>query len=553
MRKNNVVKTLSLSEDAVTSLAKDVLGKILAVDYRGACQLLPSSAHALPPNHEYADALQLRSLAFETYDFFGEYQKASEWIRDVEGTCAETLQDTLKGPRPLDPAARRLMKQRIWIVSQGAYALYRTGDYRRSSARLQICRTALTQCFGDETARGFPHGTASRLYYLIGLVHRQRREYALAKDNFVQSIKHLWSVLRDIGNPPLAAIDFQIGRCLALGLGWVAYAEGNAKLGEALIIAAQSLLTRSNEGVISRYVGVVHTSIERSAYADTVEKMSVCLQKLEMARDAFNSAGHRPYAVRTEWELALAYLRAADLNKRRAEQLESVGEIAKSHEHKNAVKRLLSAVTESANAMEDYARQTQMLTWSCQARLIKSRALSITGEFRQAEEEADSAISIDPDGPYTPEALIARGYARLGLQEFQGALSDFRETQRLGSGIPKVAAGAHLLMALAAAAMRDLHSAQLYFGEWQRGEQWVESAFLTRLANDVRETISRLQGDFRVVFSEKTMEAPEALHRKLNRWLVLWARERASNNVEKARKLLGVSKQTFYNWERGEE
>ena len=101
--------------------------------------------------------------------------------------------------------------------------------------------------------------------------------------------------------------------------------------------------------------------------------------------------------------------------------------------------------------------------------------------------------------------------------------------------------------------MRDLHSAQLYFGEWQRGENRVESAFLTRLADDVRERIRKLQGDFRVAFSEKTMEAPEVLHRQLNRWLILWARERSSNNVEKARKLLGVSKQTFYNWERGED
>ena len=77
-----------------------------------------------------------------------------------------------------------------------------------------------------------------------------------------------------------------------------------------------------------------------------------------------------------------------------------------------------------------------------------SRALSISGEFRQAEKEADSALSIDPDGPYTPEALIARGYARLGLKDLHGALSDFRETQVLASGIPKVAAGAHLLMRL---------------------------------------------------------------------------------------------------------
>jgi tetratricopeptide (TPR) repeat protein len=551
MTKDNADKKLSLSEDALTSLASDVLGKILAVDYGGARQLLPSSMHAVPLNHENAYALQLRSLAFEIHDFFGEYSKASEWIRDVEGICAETLQDAVNAARSSDPAARRLMKQRIWIVSDGAHALYRSGDYRRSSARLKMCRTVLTQCFGDETSRSFPHGTASRLYYLTGLVHRQQREYALAKDNFVRSIKHLWSVIGEAGNPPLAAIEFQIGRCLALGLGWVAYAEGNAKLGEALIIAAQSLLNRSSDGIISRYVGVVHTSIERSANADTVVKISACVEKLEKARDAFNSAGHRPYAVRTEWELALAYLRAADLNKRRAEQLESVGEITQSHEHESAVKRLLSAATESANAMEDYARQTH-LTWSCQARLIKSRALSISGQFRLAEEEADSALSVDPDGPYTPEALIARGYARLGLQDLNGAMSDFRDTQRLASGIPKVAAGAHLLMALAAVAMRDLHSAQLYFGEWQRGEKWVESAFLTRLADDVTERIRKLQGDFLIVFSEKNMEEPEVLHRKLNRWLVLWARERSSNNVEKARKLLGVSKQTFYNWERGQ-
>jgi hypothetical protein len=185
--------------------------------------------------------------------------------------------------------------------------------------------------------------------------------------------------------------------------------------------------------------------------------------------------------------------------------------------------------------------------------LIKSRSLSIIGEFRQAEEAADSALNIDPAGPYTPEALIARGYARLGLQEFHGALSDFRETQKLGSGIPKVAVGAQLLMALTAAAARDLHSAQIYFGEWQRSGRSVESTFLSRMANDVKERIRKLQADFRVSFSDRTIEAPDVLHRNLNRWLVLWARERSSNNVEKARKLLGVSKQTFYNWERGQD
>jgi hypothetical protein len=168
--------------------------------------------------------------------------------------------------------------------------------------------------------------------------------------------------------------------------------------------------------------------------------------------------------------------------------------------------------------------------------------------FSGAEEAAIQALKVGGVQRFVKiDALIACGEARLELNRMDDACKDFLAAQREALDNRKVQAVCHLHLARAYL-QKDNHSLALrHQAESTRYLSHVDNAFIAQLAQTVESMIEKAAGsDFYIPFSTSELD-PWEVEQKLRGFLTKWAQHKAGGEYEPW-KVLGVSKQTFYNW-----
>ena len=484
--------------------------------------------------------LKIDAMTAEIYDYVGQYDKAREAV-ETEGVKSERIlrKKKVEDRSLLKQEDRSLLKQRVWILIHWAMSFYRAHNYKRARQLLLLCNKALSErILTDSDPCAF---TQSRIYYCLGLVQRQVYDYKSARYWFAKSIEMAWeSFVRKTQKVPVTdqihkrtriLTGFYVAKSLALGLAWTYYTEGALELASSLAGTARLLLVETNEVVIRSYIEILSASI-LSAQGKRKEAIEV----LNEAYSVLEEHKHDAYKIRAANELAVAYV----------------------HEY------VREPGLKNRTRAEKYIHEVKTfpdLRWESNALINESRLFRALGDFKAAEGSARDALRLGGKQRFVRiDALIALGEARLGLNEIDEACKNFTDALMEGVDNRKVQAVCHLHLARAYLLKGDHGLALRHRTEAARDVAHVDNVFVHDLAEAIESLIEQEAGveaaasmikqttgaDFYIPFSAAELN-PWELERRLHVFLAKWAKHKAGSDNEPW-KLLGISKQTFYNW-----
>ncbi len=488
--------------------------------------------------------LGIIGLACEVYDYHDENLKAKMLIEAVGKGCERELEDVRR--HKVNHGHAKLYKHQISALLQYGYVFYRNSNYEEAEKKWKLCRDAVIKLRSEE----YPlFGTQSRIDYSLGLIHRQRNEYFLAKQEFANAIDAGWSDLEfesaaGKGTAKASLIEFRAAKCLSLGLGWVCYTESQLHIARPLLAAARTLLVgKRNEHIIRSYVDVIYASVLLAE--GTEQRTTAAIQILEKAHNLFaglphdqNGWGksvledcrHASYAIQAACTLAHAYLRKARFN--------------------------------LPSQLEDYARAQHFAEWVCHetvhtkprwfanANTVLSRLYVDQGKADLAMTAASHVLDTGNALNLTflkVDGLICRGEVHFAQQKYPEAANDFKDALERGCGNPKVAAVCHLHLSRTYARNHNIKKAEEHFKSW-RDHTRIENAFIQTLAKIVEREIDaqrkKAMSDFTISHDTGKIDAKKK-EQEFYEFLCDWALLRSGNNEKKAAELLDVSQETF--------
>jgi tetratricopeptide (TPR) repeat protein len=523
-------------------LVQELQKRLLSADFDAARALIDS--HLRWENLTAIDeilALRLRAMASEVYDHAGRYGEAEEVIRSDGKRCERLLRNMVSSNSgvPQSLKERRLLKQRIWIVLHWGFVFYRSARFPEARSRFRLCWHVAENYLTADKYRA--NGTFARIHYLLGLTDREVYDYHAAKHHFAESIAYAWKALdeQENGVPKgrqAILTDLNIARCLGLGLAWVHYSEGSTTLAIPLLLAAKTILSIKEDKLITSYIDVVYASALRSDGGHDPVKLSDVMKLLYKGYRVFRAKGHRHYTLRAAHQLARAYLqRARNARAQRASAVE---------------RKSLRYARAYARRVIHLAADLSDSRFACGARVIYSQIALQGGQLLDAEDYARVALEEGYEDIFCRiEALIARGAARLALGNCSGGCKNFEDALDVGGDNPKVAAMCHLLLARGYALSKNLRRSSQHWEEWQKLMPRVNTAYMRKLADEATAARKRETTDFVIEWSSRKVD-PRSEERRLHAFLVKWAKDQTETD-EAAISLLGISKQTFYNWQSG--
>ena len=134
-------------------------------------------------------SLETQWMAAELFDYAGQYVEAQEILSACGPNSRENLADALRARYPrrcVEGAYWQSYKQHCLVAIQWGFTFYRRHQYDKAKEIWTLCRDFVEKCLNSQDDPC--HGTLSRLYYGIGLIHRQRFEYSEARKMFTESI-----------------------------------------------------------------------------------------------------------------------------------------------------------------------------------------------------------------------------------------------------------------------------------------------------------------------------------------------------------------------------
>jgi tetratricopeptide (TPR) repeat protein len=479
--------------------------------------------------------LKLISISAEVYDYFGCFEDAQ---RIVSADGSKILYEFPHwAPAPSD-TERILRRQQVWVVLHYAQTKYRIHSYNEAEEIVHKCMNVIFDKVRDEK-HGFDcFGTLARVNYLLGRIYRQRvGDYEKAKRFFTASIEYSYQALEkrtkglegdsDRYKQEQALAAYRIAKSLALGLGWIYYTQGFLRQALPVILTARALLLPTQDRLHKAYVELLYGCVQRSAAGYDQHKLADAKRTLWKAYRVFSCSSHLAYKARAAYQLALVSLYSGKYNRALA-----------------FVRRLKAY---SVSAADD--------RWRCNALIIESRILRRKANgaedvLKRARDIASEAFRGAERGGLVlcqTDALLARGEALLDLKEVKSARGDFSRALEMGGAEnPKMYGICRLHLAKTYVADRNLHMAEKHFDEWKRVEKQVENQLAHDCARIVQEQLAELTEDF--VISSAAQDLKYENHLKnLQAFLETRAKQKSGGD-ESVAEILGVSRQTLYNW-----
>lgn len=479
------------------------------------------------------DRLRTACMIADVLDYGGRYGKAKEIIQN-HGAEAERRLSTMDPADLTDPI---YIKQECWALLMWGMCSYRTAgdEFADALKRFHLARKVLEIL----TRNGIPCvGTLSRTWYCIGLVYRQKKDYSEAKASFVRSLElgGIGVKARKDTKSSTASFDYNMARCLGLGLGWIAYDEALLDDAKGSLVMARRALIGNKVTFIRAYIEVIHACVLLSAHSDDLARIDEAIGILRGAYEVLmpkTGPEHPPYALRAAVELALAYLRRS-----------RVVPACDDDNDLREAERILKSVTVLTAVNPD--RRTY-----CAALVAESRVNRERGQKQDALEAAKKAAKLSSGMKFSHiDALICLGEAWYELGEYEKAADSFNDALDLGRSSRKIVAVCHLHLTRTCIRCQQPAKALEHFTEWKTIEPGLQNSFITALADRIfREGIQSTQ-EFHIQGDVVDLNAKRHVAR-LHNWLILKALSRTNDDWGRAAVLLDTTTPTMRNWKKG--
>jgi tetratricopeptide (TPR) repeat protein len=501
--------------------------------------------------------LKAKAFIGEVYDCFGCIDEAKQVVQEG-GDIFRRLPDAIESTTPLEE--RQLLREQIRFCLSWANAeYYRTRQYDMAQDVVsRIHRLVLHGLM----SHNFPcYGTAGQIGYYLGKIYRQLGRLDDAEENFAKAIEYYHSraeqkkkQFKDDPRRARLEMDFALHRsaiCLGLGIGWVNHTR--AHLSRAFynnIIPARILLLNTNDKLNQASLDLILGAIKRSAR--NRKEIASSIKPIQDAYKVFAEYGHRHYLAWAAYGLSLAHFYGQDF--------------AVAQEKQEEVMRI-------AGELNDFK-------WQANSFVLRSRINSKRKDNKAAEEDASQAYDLaDEHGQVLCkiDALIWRSWARIQLGKHTDARADVNEALELNqqqpvarrtaeTANPRIEALCHLNLGYSYALEHEGRKARVHFKQWEEMSREVEDGRVHDLATEVARAIGKLSSDF--IVEKIALDDPKLPRRKidtdnpdlqrrlnykthlrhLQKFLVGEARELSEEKQDIA-KLLGISRQTLFQWE----
>ena len=496
------------------------------------------------------EAQRLKGLyvAAEVFEYFGAYDEAEASLKPFGEACVRVLR-VAEGQQPDEPAL--LSKRRIWVALAYAATHYRRDDYDRTLETLETCARAVDRL---DPAKTGMFATRARVEHARGQVFRQQHRYPEARAAFAAATEFARRrfVARtpdvELHGPAGASLeslrrsdafvdsrvlaDWTIGRCFALGLGWIAYTTGQLTIAESLLSAGYALLRGTGDAIHRAYALLLMGAVKRARAGDDEGQLVSARLMLE---DAAKGLGdHSSFALRAAYELALAYYRQPQSRSRARAEIASL---------KNGL---------------DQTRE-RSARWMSAALVVESRIERLDGDSRRAlalarEAVAQAEATHAAHSEIRAEALIAVAEAHLAVaadtrvarqrsNHLEHAIDRLSAASALARDNPKLSAVCHLHLAAASCRQGSLFDAHRQLAAADALLTLVDHGLLRSMRHHVAAEIER-HDCFFVDRATPSLTTDDHMA-DLEAWLLRQAAARNGRRLDALAATLGVSTSTI--------
>lgn len=480
------------------------------------------------------DRLRLSCMSSDVLDYGGSYDESTRAIEEAGRKADHRLSQVEMPADIVDPA---YMKQECWALMVWGMALYRRPNqgYTDAMRRFELAKKILLKL---QQSHVQCTGSLARAWYCVGLVHRQRKDYRLARSAFASCIE-----LTGIGinarkgmNQSTSSFDYNLARCYGLGIGWIAYDEALLSEAKSALVIANRLLMGKRVRFIRAYVDVIRAAAHMSGSIQLEridEGIGQLLKTYHEILAPVEGGGHSAYALRAANEIAQGYLRRA-----RVFPSEKDASLDLAEEY-------LTKVTNSTTNNSENRTQSNAL-------IISSRILRERRQYPAALDAAFKARNVAGGLTFSRiDSCITVGEAAYEMRDYRVAIESFKEAIVLGRGSRKITGVCHLHLSRTYLADGQLSMASDHFKEWEALEPEIDNAFMSELANRVRQLLVPIKDDFRISHSIVNLNAKH--HERLfHAWLAKNAMSRAGDDYDRAGDLLGIKRGAVQLWLRNE-
>lgn len=509
---------------------------------------------------EDALLLELHALAAAVHDQTGEYDIArsflDRWARAIQSEAASFLRrgKETKMEIPLHP------KEKAHFLLQAGVGEYRVSKFGAARAYLKDANGLYGEVLKKQ---GLPllsklaiTNMRSLCCYWLGCVETYANKFHKAEECFVEGLKHAAEASSGaLPDQQARFAKYNTGRLL-LGLGLLHYHKGTLVPANANLLAAKIFLQRDSQDRARQLrADMLLLSVQRMEYAgapnkehefrDLIEKLKVLAKELK--------GFHNRYFVRAQSTIARVQVDLADLYKARAEQPDT-----KESDRAAALRQAEEALKAAKKIFEEqhiqaYASDIDKL----QLDVVKLRTLRRLGEYNEAIEWGENAIlwpeTHDHSLLYT-EILFALGHAYYDRWKKAAGKTDLENAKKYitlagdeGEKNPRAKAVCCLHLARIAHAQGFKGEMQKQLNEWEKISEMIKLEWIKRFAQKVQKEI---RSDDSIVFSLE--ELPDKniypiFEARLKEFLL--KRVVSEMPIEDALLKLGISKQTYYNWQ----
>jgi tetratricopeptide (TPR) repeat protein len=482
----------------------------------------------------------------EVFAYFGENDRLQALVREEGPVIYGSLLTASKLPLKQRPVAR----QKVWLAYYYGFWLYRQHKYNEALRVIQACEASL-DIIQDEKV--FPcYFTRARLLYCRGQVYRQLSELDSAQRCYECAIQLLYKRLErekeirshDKRGQQRAVqeeirANYEIAKCLALGIGWIQYTRGFLREARTNVLAALAILSPIPDVIHKAYATLLYGCIQRAGAGFDQQELQRAIATLEQPYQKFGVYNHATYRSRAAYELALAYLY-------RGKAEEMMGE----------------SPTESYRKAEAYLDEVQLLSarssddrWMCNALTVRSRLERFRKRFDVASTFAHQALNRATSTQQRPqiiEAYIVLGEARVesndaSAEDCERAIQDFQNALEFVDRNPKCYGVCHLHLAHAYLKQKDLIRARDHFEKWEGVKDQVQQQVVQDIGKRVAQELAAASKTRLLVSADETLEF-NYHERRVREFLITQATAQHNGNVAKIAKSLGIKRATYYNW-----
>jgi tetratricopeptide (TPR) repeat protein len=515
--------------------------------------------------------LTSRSLVAEVYDQTGNYVRSGALLEHVGPIIVHTLgrqhRRTARAPAAIDARnqARRLVRARVYVTMHYAIWHFRKNRFRDARSLLERCIDLIQNPHEELTTQSFPwHGTLAHLNYWLGQVARQEQAYPEAEaffrrsmEYFYRSVDHHWRKHASKGCPispcercrdRAGFANYGVASCMAFGLGWVRYRMGDLDQATSLLLPARTILRGSaDDAVRIGYANLLLGAVRRAIAGANSSSVVACEEAITMIGEAlktFDQYGHELYSGRACAELALAYTNLARTKSPSA---------AKAIKHAEAFNRRGIALAKKHDDTE----------YACLGLIVSSRIACERGDYDEAVEAAtgaEQAARLMSQGHGEAESLIARGEAHLGAtmstlvasdqdaERLRAAQRDFGTALRSGGRNPRIVAVCNLQLARIYARLGAMPLAARCFEAWTHVEREVQNGWIRGLAEKVQHEVYPPETLIINMADLGSRNVYVSAEERLRAFLM--ERALSKPRVEDRVAFLGVSRGTYFNWQK---